>query len=212
MEELAKPTRTYRSPLREQRAHQTSTHVMDAARGLFVEKGYAGTTIAAIAKQAGVSAETVYAVFGTKTRLLARLMHVAVTGDDNDVSLMEGPGPAAVHAATDQRELLRRFAGDITWRLERVGPLMEVVAAARNEPEIARLHTRLQRGRWDNLRTMVGWLAALGPLRLPADRAAETVWALASPGTFGLLSKERGWSSQEFETWLGESLVALLLP
>ncbi len=213
MTDIGKHRRRYRSPLREERAQETRRRVREAARQLFVERGYSGTTIDAIARRAQVSSETVYSVFGSKRSLLEQLVHVAVTGDEDQGPLMEGPGPVETHAAPDQRELLRRFAHDITWRLERVGPLMEVVAAAAlTEPEMAKLYEQLQARRLENLRTMVGWLAGLGSLRMPANLAADTVWALASPENFRLLTRGRGWTSQEFEEWLRDSLVELLVP
>lgn len=212
MTDIGKHRRRYRSPLREERAQETRRRVMEAARQLFVQRGYSGTTIDAIARCALASSETVYSVFGSKRSLLEQLVHVAVTGEEDLGPLMQGPGPVEVHAAPDQRELLRRFAHDITWRVERVGPLMEVVtAAALTEPEMADLHERLQAGRLENLRTMVGWLAGLGSLRMPAEKAADTVWALASPEIFRLLTGGRGWSSSEFEVWLYHSLVELLV-
>jgi AcrR family transcriptional regulator len=213
MSDERKHPRHYRSPLRERRARETRERVMEVARALFIERGYEATTVRAIAERAQVSAETIYAVFGNKRSLLERLVRVAVTGEEGERPLMEGPGPAAVHAAPDQRELLRRFAHDITWRVEHVGPLMEVVAAAAlGEPEMTNLHKRLQAGRLENLQAMVEWLAELGSLRMPVDRAADVVWALASPEIFGLLTRGRGWSSQEFEQWLRDSLVELLVP
>jgi hypothetical protein len=128
--------------------------------------------------------------------------------------LLEHEGPRSVADAPSQGEQLRLFARDITERLERVGPLMGVLgAAALTEPELAELRDRLQRSRLDNLRTMVDWLVAKGPLRpgLTASQAAELCWTLASPEVHGLLRREQGWSQARFAAWLEETLVRLLL-
>ena len=94
----------------------------------------------------------------------------------------EQAGPRAVAAATDQHEQLRLFAADIVLRLERAAPLVAIVAgASRSEPELADLLARLHAYRRNNLRGLVDALAANGPLRLPADEAVETVWALTRP-------------------------------
>ena len=121
-------------------------------------------------------------------------------------------GPRAVAAATDQREQLRLFAADISRRLERVGPLVEVLAtAARSEPELADLLAKIHAERLENLRTFVAVLAANGPLRSEPDAALDTVWALASPDLHRLLTHTRGWSRERYCDWLAESLATLLL-
>jgi AcrR family transcriptional regulator len=210
-----KKRRDYRSPRRDEQARETRRRVLEAARGLFVERGYAPTTIATIAAQAGVAPETVYAAFGSKPVLLQELIGVAVRGDDDPRPLLERPGPKAVRGAPDQRTQLRLFAEDITSILERVGPLFEVLASAAGaDPDIAALHQDVVKMRVRNMRVMVGWVAAKGPLRdgLTLDTAAETVNAITSPHVYGLLTRERRWSRRRFVEWLGETLAAVLLP
>jgi AcrR family transcriptional regulator len=215
MSKEVKKRRDYRSPRRAEQAHETRRRILEAARGLFVERGYAPTTIATIAAQAGVAPETVYAAFGSKPVLLQELIGVAVRGDDDSRPLLERPGPQAVRGAPDQRTQLRLFAEDITSILERVGPLFEVLASAAGaDPDIAALHQDVVKMRVRNMRVMVGWLAAKGPLRdgLTLDTAAETVNAITSPHVYGLLTRERRWSRRRFVGWLGETLAAVLLP
>jgi hypothetical protein len=116
-----------------------------------------------------------------------------------------------VAAATDQREQLGLFAADITRRLERVGPLVDVLStAARSEPELAELLARIHRERLENLRTFVVALAANGPLRQEPEAALDTVWALASPELYLLLTTTRGWNRERYRDWLAESLARLL--
>jgi hypothetical protein len=62
------------------------------------------------------------------------------------------------------------------------------------------------------MRRFVAALEQRGPLRVDADRAAETVWALASPELHSLLRGRRGWTPQRYTAWLGETLAAALLP
>jgi len=204
--------RPYRSELRREQAAQTRALVLDAAATLFDERGYEGTSIAAIAEAARVSAETVYARFGTKRALLGELCRRAVRGDDS-APVPEQAGPRAIAAATDQHEQLRLFAADIVLRLERAAPLVTIVGgAARSHPELAELLARLHADRLKNLRTLVDALAANGPLRLAADDAVETVWALTSPELHQLLVRVRGWTRQRYRDWLAASLAGLLLP
>lgn len=204
--------RAYRSELRRAQAEQTRALVLDAAAGLFEERGYEGTSIAAIAETAHVSAETVYARFGTKRAVLGELVRGAVRGDDQ-APVPEQSGPRAIAAATDQHEQLRLFAADISLRLERAAPLVTIVAGvARSDPELADLLARLHGDRLKNLRMLVEALALNGPLRLEKDEAVDTVWALTSPELHQLLIRVRGWTRQHHRDWLATSLAELLLP
>jgi AcrR family transcriptional regulator len=211
MERDVKRRRPYRSERRREQAEQTRARVLAAAAELFTAGGYAGTSVAAIAAAAGVSAETVYAGFGTKRALLGELVQLAVRGGDPR-PVPEQEGPRTLAAQTDQREQLRLFAADIAGRLERAAPLVAVVAAAaRSEPELKELLAKLHEVRRRNLATLVDALAANGPLRLPDREALDTVWALTSPELHQLLVRVRGWKRRRYAEWLGETLAAVLL-
>ncbi len=204
--------RRYRSERRREQAEQTRQRVLDAAARLFEWRGYEGASIAAIAEEARVSQETVYARFGNKRTLLGELVRRAVRGEDPR-PVPEQEGPRALAAATDQHEQLRLFAADIVLRLERAAPLVAIVAgASRSEPELAELLARLHADRLKNLRVLVDALAVNGPLRLRDDEAVETVWALTSPELHQLLSRVRGWTRHRYCDWLADSLGQLVLP
>lgn len=211
MADPVKPRRRYRSERRREAAGRTRQRILEAARRRFVDRGYAGTTIAAVAADAGTAAETVYATFGSKVALLEALVRGAARGDQ-ETEILDQAGPARIVAATEQREQLRLFAEDVAARLERVGPLLGVLAgAAPSEPALAELHRRLQETRLSNLRVLAAALARNGPLRVGQEEAAETVWALASPELHGLLTGLRGWPRERYTAWLADSLSALLL-
>ena len=211
MEGEVKPRR-YRSERRREQAEQTRRRIIGAAAKLFEERGYEGASIAAIAEEAGVSQETVYARFRNKRTLLGELVRGAVRGDD-PAPVPQQAGPRAIAVATDQREQLRLFAADIVLRLERAAPVVAIVAgASRSEPELAELLARLHADRLRNLRVLVHAVAGNGPLRLGEDAAVETVWALTSPELHQLLSRVRGWTRRRYRDWLADSLAQLLLP
>lgn len=211
MPEDVKARRPYRSERRREQAEETRERVLDAAANLFAQRGFESATIAAIAAEAGVSAETVYAGFRNKRTLLGELIRRAVRGAERS-PVPQQAGPQALAAETDQREQLRLFAGDISLRLERVGPLVEVLkAAALSEPELAGLLAKIHSERLENLRTLVAALSANGSLRLEPEPALDTVWALASPDLHRLLTQTRSWSRETYCEWLSESLAALLL-
>ena len=205
-----KSTRPYRSDRRREQAEQTRARILAAARRLFTERGFAGTTVGAIAAEAGTAQETVYATFQSKTKLLAALVRVAVRGGE-DEEVIEEAGPVAIAAATDQREQLRMFAADVVRRLERVAPLIAVLRSAPSEPALAELLAGIHEARAVNMGRLVRALEANGPLRVDTDQAADTVWALASPELFHLLTQTRDWTSAQYGQWLADSLGAALL-
>jgi AcrR family transcriptional regulator len=212
MTKVKHPRRRYSSERRREQADQTRALVLAAASELFADHGYQGTSIAAVAKRAGVSPETVYGHFGNKRSLLGEVLQRAVRGDEG-VPVPEQKGPRAIAAAGDQREQLRIFAADILPRLERAAPLVAVVAeASRSDAELAELLRRLHDDRLRNLRTLTHLLSANGPLRLGEEEAVETVWALTSPELHQVLRRLRGWSQRRYRDWLASSLAELLLP
>lgn len=215
MTQPKKPKRPYNSSRRQAQARETRRQIIEAARRLFTESGYAGATIEAIAHEASVAPETIYAVFGNKRTILANLIDISVGGDDQPVPLLQRPGPQTVLREHDPGRQLHLFAQDIAGILERVAPVFAIMrTAAKTEPDIAELLTNLLEERLRTLAAFVQNLAANSPLREGLDeaQAAETVWAITSPEVFSLLIQDRGWSKERYVQWLGDSLVRLLLP
>src|SRR5690349_6739434 len=108
---IAEPVkRQYRSPLREEAARATRRAVVDAARELFIERGYGATPLTAIAEHAGLSVQTIYAQFGTKAGLLKVVADQTLAGDDLPVPIADREEERRVWEATDGREMLARGA------------------------------------------------------------------------------------------------------
>ena len=210
-----KSKRTYDSSLRKQQAGQTRMRILDAAQKLFAERGYATSTVEAIAADAGVAVDTVYAAFGSKRGVLQALLNVRVGGDEAELDLLARAGPRAVEREPDQRAQLAAFATDVSAILERARPVDEIIrGAAAVDAEIASLRSEAQAYRYRNMRQLVSWLAAKGPLRdgLTEDDAAAIMWTVTSPEVHGLLRVARGWSAERYGAWLGQSLARILLP
>lgn len=207
--------RRYRSPLRDRQAELTRERILLAAGELFTQRGYAATTMSAIAERAEVAVDTVYAVFGSKRALVTAMMDLAVAGDAEPMALLDREEPQRMRAETDQRRQLSLFAAGVTRLLERVAPLDDVLrGAAAVDPEIAALRVDLQqRQRRQAMNTVAGWLVANGPLRdglAPAD-AGAILWTLTSPEVHHLLRRSCRWSRQRYEDWLGDTLTRTLL-
>lgn len=209
MTEGRKGRRPYRSDARRESAERTRQRILDAAERCFRDRGFGATTIAAVAQTASTAAETVYAAFGTKAQLLETLVRRAVRGSDTEV--LEQPAPLAVRDAPDRETALALFAEDISVRLERVSPLLAVLAAAApGDPALASLYRELHAARLRNLRMLTRSVARLGPLRRREQETTDTVWALASPELYELLTSVHGWSRARYAAWLKVSLDALL--
>jgi AcrR family transcriptional regulator len=209
-----KAKRRYHSKRREQQAKATRRDCVEAAARLFAEHGYVGTTMEAIAREANVAVQTVYAAFATKRAILRRLVDIAVVGDEEPVPLLERQGPKTVLRERDQHRQIAMFASDISQIMERVSPLFEVLrVAASTEPEIAALLDELLHKRLQGVRFFVDAVAARGRLRtgMTTDQAAQTVWALSSPDVHRLLTVKLGWSREDYQAWLQDMLQATLL-
>ncbi len=207
--------RKYNSTRRKEQARLTRLQIAKAARTLFFERGYAGATIEAIAENANVSKETIYAIFKNKQQILAFLLDISMGGDDLPVRILDRPEPQAVLHDTDQRRQLERFARGIAEIMSRAAPVFEVTrTAAKTEPEIARRVKHLYRERLENMAAFVHHVAANGPLRdgLDEKHAAEIVWAITSPELFQLVSENLGWSEEQYSRWLADLLANLILP
>ena len=210
-----KPRRPYSSALRTEQARQTRARILDAAQGVFAQRGYASSTIEAIALEAGVAVDTVYAGFGSKRALLSALMDVRVGGDAEPVDLLDRSGPQAVRREPDQQRQVEAFATDITSIIERARPVDDIMrGAAAVDSEIAALRARIQERRFQNMLKFVSWVTANGPLRgrMSEEAAATIVWSLTSPEMHRLLRVDRGWTMERYTEWLAETLTLTLLP
>jgi len=105
--------RKYDSSRRKEQARQTRLQITEAARTLFVERGYAGATIEAIAEQAGVAQETVYAIFGSKRKILSFLLDISVGGDDQPVRILDRLEPQTVLHDTNPSRQVAMFAEEL---------------------------------------------------------------------------------------------------
>jgi len=210
-----KSRRPYRSRLRAEQAAQTRLRILEAAGALFAERGYAAVTIDAVAEQAGVAADTVYAIFGNKRGVLSALVDLRVTGNAEGSDVLTGEAPRALRQVSDQRQMVAGFAADITERVERVRPIDDVLrSAAAIDSDIADLRARMQENRFTKMGVFIEWLASLGPLRddMNASEATATAWMLTSPEVNRMLRDVRGWSSQRYSEWLSATLLRVLLP
>jgi len=213
MPQHVKPSRTPDFPRRRERARATRTRVLDAARELFVERGYVAATIDAIAERADVSSETIYSTFGTKRSLLAQLVDVSIAGDVDATPIHERDWVQEMREEPDPRRRLRLLAGQGRSILERRSAIDEVVrGAASADPDIAALRDLGKAQRFAGQRAFLRIVVGSTGLRegMDLETAADILYAVGSPETYRLLVVDRGWSGSRFERWYGDTLESLL--
>lgn len=213
MADPPKPRR-YDSRRRRLQAAATRAEILDAALRLFEQRGYTATSMAAIAAEAGVALKTVYLAFQTKRGLLLALWHLLLRGDEEAVPVGDRPWFREVVDEQDPERLLRLNARNSRVVKERSGALLEILrSAAPADAELNVLWRRIQTEFYENQRSVVERLHALGALRpgLDVARGADILWTLNHPSVYGLLVGERGWTLDDFEEWLGDAFCAQLL-
>jgi AcrR family transcriptional regulator len=205
--------RAYSSPVRQEQAARTRARILEAAGDLFASEGYGRTTIRRIAEVAQVSGDTVYAVFGTKARVLTALIDQRLAPAPGVDNVLDRPEAHAVRDEPDQRRQIHAFARDMAAVSARVGPVYEILrTAAAVEPEMAAIHAEMDSYRLRNMTQAAQWIAARGALRFDTERAGEVIWALASPDVARMLCDGRGWTRDDYGQWLEDALVRVLLP
>jgi AcrR family transcriptional regulator len=212
MTDAVNPRRKYVSARRREQAERTRQAVLDAALKLFSGGGWTSTTIAAIARSAGVSKETIYAVWGNKAAIAAELVQRATRGAQPDVPLLEQAGPRQVAAAEGGPAKLALFANDIFGVLSRVAPLVDVIrTSAATDPDSAALYDMLHARRRGNLAMVAEALAPHLRAGISIDEATDHIWRQASPELFLLLTRQAGYDQARYARWLADTLGRLLL-
>lgn len=208
-----KDKRKYSSAVRDEQAARTRTRILEAASELFLERGYARTTIKDIAVQADVARDTVHAIFGNKARVLTALIDLRLVPDDAVANVTQRQDAQAIRNEMDQRKQIELFAKFIAGISTELRPVFEILrTASAVEPEMANVFDEMNRFRLDNMQTYAKWIAARGPLRVTTRRAGEIIWALASLDVARMLCDEIGWTQSQHARWLTDTLIRTLLP
>lgn len=198
--------------LRAARRADTEVRIIEAATELFTDRGYVATTLADVAKRAGVGARTVYVRFATKAVLLQRCLDVAIAGDHHRVALPDRDWFQQAMNAPTAGERIARMAAISAQLMDRTGALLTVAQQAEAiEPEIAE---RAQAGRAQTHQAIGGFFRKLAADGLIPDEhvdwVAETGAVLGQAETYLLLTRTTGWSVEAYESWLAETWSRLV--
>lgn len=211
---MARPvkSRPYDNTGREAAARRTRRTVVAAARELFLEQGYAGTTLAAVAARAGVSVQTVYAQFGSKPALVKQIVDEAIAGDDEPVALADRPEVQAQLAEPDPHVRIRLHARDVAARMPRIEPVDRMLRSAAGVDQAIRAQLEQDdAGLLAGMLEMTGFYAGRDELAVPVELAAQRVAALMSPQLYRQTVLDHGWSPEDYADWLGDLLAVSIL-
>jgi AcrR family transcriptional regulator len=206
--DAAERKRAYHSRARQRQAEETRRRILAATRELFASRGYAGTTVEAIAELADVSPKTITAVFGSKRALLAELINPDAFSPQVQqliVDLRQAPEPAQRLALVAQ--ITRQVYEPLVSELE----LLRTAGAV--APELAELARQIEERRRQNQTRLIAYLQEQDRLRpgQSFEEAADVLWALTSYGLYRMLVVDQGWEPARYEAWLGQALIEQLL-
>lgn len=187
-------------------AQATKDRIVAAARSLMSERGWDATTIAAIASEAGVAPQTVYAAFGSKLAIVEAMRQVMIR-DAQIPGLM-----AEATSEGDPRRRLGLWARSIRQQLETSYDVIAIHRqAARSNPDFEVAYRKVLDNRSRHFREFVHGLGSALSERLDEGTAVDILWALANEELYRELVIERGWAPERYEQWLARTLVSQLL-
>jgi AcrR family transcriptional regulator len=209
-----KGRRRYDSPRRQEQARLTRKAVLDAARALFLERGYAATTVRAVAEMAGVSVETVYKAFGNKAGLVKAVFDVAIVGDDRPVPMLQRERVARMRAEPDPRRKLLMYGEHLAEAGPRAGSLQLLIrSAAATDPDAAQVWQQMVQERLLGMTEFARHLHEGAHLRpgISLEAARDILWTYNSVEMYELLVLQRGWRPERYGRWIAEAMIAALL-
>jgi TetR/AcrR family transcriptional regulator, regulator of autoinduction and epiphytic fitness len=211
---MAVKKRRYEMANRSRQAAETRRRIVEAAVDLFLRDGYAVTSMNAIAAEAGVAIQTVYASMKTKQDILRAVLQLTVRGEEDEVPVAASSRWREMERATDPREKLAMFARihrEICDREAAIFTVLETAAAI--EPELKPLLREKEQFRYEDQARVARSLGRRGLLRtgLSAGTASDIIWTLASERIYLALVQDRGWAVEDFEVWLTDQLAAAIL-
>lgn len=196
---------------RADQAALTRRRVIDSAQKLLLTEGWNGTTIRAVARDAGVSQETVYKGFGGKAALLKAVYDVRIAGDDAPVSIAEREGIARLRAAETPVAAADAWAAHALAILTRSAPIMALALGARaTELELAEFIATTDAERMTGATNTAAHWERLGWLRGSPSEARDHIWLLGAPSAYQDVVA-LGWEREQQHAWYRDTLLALVL-
>lgn len=211
--QMAEDVKSGRGRRRQVQAEATRSVIVEAARRLFLERGYVGTTIESIADGAGVAVQTIYNSIGSKRDVLSKVLDYTAAGPRAPETVPEFMRERT-RSTPDAEGIVRLLAEWFAEGMPRAAPILKAIAdAAAVDPEAASLEADRARQRLRNYTEAAGELAARGGLRpgLAAEEAAAVIWSVGHSGTYRFLVEQCGWPIARYRRWVEGTLQGALL-
>jgi len=212
---MAEVKRSYDASGRRERAQARRRAVVRAAQELFERDGFRSTTIAAVARTAGVSAESVYKGFGTKAALAKAVFDLVIAGDDEPVPITERPEAQAIQAEPDVRRKIALYVEGATRRGQRSAKVQILIRDGRHvDDTLEEVWQNLLRERLTGMTMLATHFHGTGQLHpdLDVDEVRDTLWTYISVELYELLVLNRGWPLPRYTTWLTHAITTALCP
>ncbi len=196
---------------RERQMAATRTSIVEAAGRLFSDRGYTGTTIEAIADEAGVVVQTIYNSIGPKSAVLNAVLDLAASGPESPRSVPEFMRER-VEITSTAAGMIGVLADWFAEAMPRTAGVFRVVhEAAAIDRDIADLEGRREAQRFHNYAAAASQLAGRpGAATLPAEDVAATIWSIGHPRTYRFLVETQGWDLDRYRRWVAACLTAVL--
>lgn len=212
---MAEVKRSYDASGRRERARQRRRDVIDAAQELFEADGFQATTISAVAKRAGVSAESIYKGFGTKAALAKAVFDVVLAGDDEPVPMVERPESLAIQQEPDVRRKLRIYVDGFVQRQQRSAQVQILIRDGRHSDETLReTWQTLLEERLTGMTMFGRHLLETGDLRpgIALEEVGDILWTYISVELYELLVLLRGWDLDRYRDHVESAITAAICP
>lgn len=214
MDQPVKGTTTRSGSRRAGQARATRQRIIDHARLLFTEQGYAATTLDQIAVGAGVAVQTVYFHFGNKRTVLKEVVDRAAVGDDEPIPLLDRPIVERLRSEADPSAAIALWV-DISQDINaRITPIMRIVRdAASSDPDMAAQWDTNQKQTLSAHRMIAQHLSGQEALRndMTVDEATDIIYALVSLDLYSLLTEQLRWTPNRWRDWTNRTLAEALL-
>lgn len=205
---MGKPSRPYVSDVRSQAAEATRARILQASKTLFTDRGIDRVTVEQIAKKAGVSASTVFALYKSKAGILRELIRSALFGQRFQVAL------ARLKGETDPITLIALTANVARAIYEAESSQLGLIrGVSAFSPALGKLEKEFENLRFQMQKERVKLLFAQSKQRkeLTLDEARRIMWMYTSRDVYRLLVHEGGWTPNRYQKWLSSTLVNALV-
>jgi AcrR family transcriptional regulator len=212
---MAEVKRNYDATGRREQARARRRAVVLAAQELFERDGFRATTIAAVARAAGVSAESVYKGFGTKAALAKAVFDLVIAGDDEPVPIAERPEAQAIQAEPDVRRKIALYVDGLARRQQRSAKVQILIRDGRHVDEtLEEIWQKLLDERLTGMTMVARQLHESGGLRddVDVDEVRDVLWTCTAVELYELLVLERGWSLDAYGEWIGRTISGAICP